>query len=106
MEYKTSHSPNETEQTYAFGKKFDQSEKFGKASALIIANSSEDKFAKLYETGVKISLEKYSDLISLLPYVPQALHEDFRMLPHEINPAENRTEIHPESYAIISVGPV
>ena len=51
---------------------------------------------KLYENSVKLSLEKYNDIISLLPYVPSIYHSDFVNLPHESKSRKIAVEILPD----------
>ena len=70
LEYKTTNDPN------AEIKQIDFSKQCG-------SPLSSHKLEPLYSDGVNLSLEKYQDLLSILPYVPQVNHDYFTSLPHD-----------------------
>ena len=70
MEYRSTHDKNSTTKIYDFSSKRNA------------ANDQPKTLENLYSAPVEISLEKYNDLMSLLPYVPQIYHQYFIQQPH------------------------
>ena len=50
----------------------------------------------MYSDGAKLSLEKYQDLLDILPYVPQDNHDYFTSLPHDNRGKNSATEPIPD----------
>ena len=61
-------------------------------------NNSLAKFIpqKLYDVPIKLSLEKYKDLLDLLPYIPSVNHAYFNNLPHDNQRKNSNFENLPE----------
>ena len=83
MEYRTTHDLTSVVESYDFSIRKN------------LRFSERTNLETLYPVPVKISSEKYNDLISLLPFVPEVYHSYFRQLPFS-GPNKKQVETHPD----------
>jgi hypothetical protein len=86
LEYKTSCNPDEPVRKIDFSR-----------SAEII----DEEFNVLYKEPLKISNEKYKDIMSLADYIPNVFSKYFKEIPHEEKPS-NRHEDLPDEASVCS----